>query len=377
MTDAPRHGPQGGGTSRGGARGGVGERVLVAMSGGVDSSVAAALLVERGYEAIGVTMRLFCYGDEVPDRPCCSLDSINDAASVAHRLGIPHYVLDFQDRFDQDVIQNFVAEYARGRTPIPCVRCNSFTKFRDLLAHADSLDCRFIATGHYAICRDGRLYRGRDQDKDQTYFLWGIDRSVVHRMLTPVGELTKSQTRDLARRLGLVTADKKESVEICFVPNDDYAAVLAKHLPSGSPALSHGPIVTSDGVTVGQHDGYARYTIGQRKRLPGGFGNPMYVLAIRPPTREVVIGTYEELLASRVELEDLNWLAPALTPGEECQVQLRYRSDAIPAHVLNNSEARDNRLALALSRAARAITPGQSGVLYDRDGRLLGGGIIA
>src|SRR5438445_11981612 len=165
------------------------------MSGGVDSSVAAALLVEAGYAVIGATMKLFCYGDNVPDRPCCSLDSITDARLVAHRLGVPHYVLNFEDRFGHDVIANFIAEYARGRTPIPCVRCNSFTKFRDFLHHADALDCDYVATGHYVIARQGSLYRGRDPRKDQSYVLWGIDRSVVRRMRPPVGEFSKRGTR--------------------------------------------------------------------------------------------------------------------------------------------------------------------------------------
>src|SRR3989440_406943 len=278
------------------------------MSGGVDSSVAAALLVEQGYDVVGATMKLFCYGDSVPDRPCCSLDSITDARLVAHKLGIPHYVLNFEDRFGRDVIANFVAEYASGRTPIPCVRCNSFTKFRDFLYHADALDCAYVATGHYAIAHDGALFRGRDPRKDQSYFLWGIDRSVVARMLTPVGDLTKRETRAVARRLGLVTAEKVESVEICFVPDDDYVGVLERHLPADAPALTPGPLVTAGGDVVGEHAGFARYTIGQRRGLPGGFREPMYVVAIRPETREVVIGSGDEPFGYSVTLAELNCL---------------------------------------------------------------------
>jgi len=344
------------------------------MSGGVDSSLAAALLVEQGWDVIGATMKLFCYGDDVPDRPCCSLDSIADARAVAHRLGVPHYVVNLEDRFSQSVIANFIDEYSRGRTPIPCVRCNSFTKFRDLLAHADSLGCDVIATGHYAIVRDRKLFRGTDRSKDQSYFLWGIDPQVVARMVTPVGELTKSDTRAQARAIDLETADKPESVDICFVPDNDYVGVLEQHLPSNAPAFTPGAFVTTDGKAMGEHDGFARYTVGQRKGLPGGRSLPLYVLGIRPDTREVVVGGADELFGHEVTLEECNWLDTPLVAGDRCQVQLRYRAEAVPGVVRSNDGV---RCVLDLEVPVRGIAPGQSGVLYSFEEQVLGGGVIA
>ena len=272
-------------------------RVLVAMSGGVDSSVAAALLVEQGYEVIGATMKLFCHGDDLPDRPCCSLDSVNDARRVCQQIGVPHYVLNLESAFGRDVVDDFVSEYARGRTPIPCVRCNTFTKFRDLVKKADSIDAQYVATGHYARVIDGELHRGVDHSKDQSYFLWGIDRNVLARMLLPVGTQSKAETRAMAHRLGLeLIAEKVESQDICFVPDGDHTKVIRQRLGADAPALSTGPFMLSNGTVLGSHSGYAGFTIGQRRGLPGGFREPMFVVAIRPEERAVVIGPRSELL---------------------------------------------------------------------------------
>ena len=343
------------------------------MSGGVDSSVAAALLVREGYDVVGVTMKLFKDGGDLPDRPCCSLDSVNDARRVAEFLGIPHYVLNLQDAFGRDVVADFVAEYAAGRTPIPCVRCNTFTKFRDLLEKADAIDAPFIATGHYARVADGRLLRGRDDDKDQTYFLWGIERAVLARMILPVGEMTKLETRAVARELGLLTAEKPESHEICFVPDGDYAKVLERELPEDAPALAPGPIVTADGTVVGTHDGFARYTIGQRRRLPGGSSEPMFVVALRPGERAVVIGPREALLGRGLVASQVNWLVDAPpSAGTAVQVRIRHRATPVNGTVLQADGA---SLEVALDEAVYAITPGQSVVIYDGE-VVLGGGVI-
>jgi tRNA-specific 2-thiouridylase len=354
----------------------VRDRVLVAMSGGVDSSVAAALLVEQGYDVVGATMKLFCgSGDiaDVPDRPCCSLDSVNDARRVCEQLGIPHYVLNLESRFGHDVIDNFVKEYERGRTPIPCVRCNTFTKFRDFLAKADAIDARWIATGHYARVIDGALYRGLDEAKDQTYFLWGIDRRVLLRLLLPVGELTKTQTRAVAHHLGLeVVAEKEESQEICFVPDGDYVKVLRSRLSADTPALAQGPFVTTRGRVVGNHNGYARFTVGQRRGLPGGFGEPMYVVAIRPTDRAVVIGPREELLGRGLVASEVNWLAGAPRVGDVVQVRVRHRAPLVSGELLRVDGDEGE---IALHDPVAAITPGQSVVFYNGE-RVLGGGFI-
>ncbi len=352
------------------------ERVLVAMSGGVDSSVAAALLVEAGYDVVGATMKLFCYGDEVPDRPCCSLDSINDARRVCEQLGVPHYVLNLERTFGRDVIDDFVSEYARGRTPIPCVRCNTFTKFRDLLHKADAIDAPLMATGHYARVVDGELHRGHDPAKDQSYFLWGVERAVVRRMLLPVGTRSKAETRAVAHRLGLeVVAEKIESQDICFVPDGDHARVIANRLGADAAPLRPGPITLSDGRVVGEHRGYARFTIGQRRGLPGGFAEPMFVIAIRPDDLTVVIGPREEMLGRGVTAREINWLVDdAPEVGARVSVQVRHRAPAAPAEIVRVDAGR-GEVELALDVAVAAITPGQSLVLYDGT-RVLGGGVI-
>ena len=350
-----------------------GERVLVAMSGGVDSSVAAALLAEQGYDVVGATMTLFCYGDDVPDRPCCSLDSINDARRVCQQLGVPHYVLNMESAFGHDVIENFVSEYALGRTPIPCVRCNTFTKFRDLMRKADGIDARWVATGHYARVIDGVLHRGLDPAKDQSYFLWGIDRGVLDRLLLPVGWQNKPETRAVARRLGLdVVAEKVESQDICFVPDGDHTKILRRYLGADAPALSPGPLLLNDGTLVGQHDGFARFTIGQRRGLPGGFAQAMYVVDIRPADRAVVMGPREELLGRGVIARELNWLVDRPQIGARVSVQVRHRALPALADVIRLD---DDEIELALEEPVSAITPGQSLVLYD-GARVLGGGFI-
>lgn len=351
--------------------------VLTAMSGGVDSSVAAAILSERGYRVVGVTMKTFCYGDVPgPTRTCCGLEGISDAKSVAARLGIAHTVFDVEESFSRDVIGDFVSEYAAGRTPIPCVRCNSFTKFGDLVGRADLLGCDYLATGHYArVERDNgtaRLCRAEDDRKDQTYFLWGIPGEVLDRLLLPIGDMDKREVRRKARALGLSTADKPESFEICFVPDNDYAGVLRRYLGEDHPALARGPILREDGRQAGEHEGYARFTVGQRRGLPGGFAEPMYVVEIRPPERAVVIGPRSSLARTRVDAAKANWLGPRPEPGEAVGARVRHGAPIVEGRLVGRAE---DRFTVELGLPQEAITPGQSAVLY-RDDVVLGGGVI-
>jgi len=349
------------------------ERVLVAMSGGVDSSVAAALLVRQGYDVVGATMKLFCHGEDLPDRPCCSLDSVNDARRICEQLGVPHYVLNLESAFGRDVVEDFVSEYARGRTPIPCVRCNTFTKFRDLLKKADAIDATWIATGHYAQVRDGVLQRGLDPAKDQSYFLWGIERRVLSRMILPVGAQTKAETRAVAHELGLeLIAEKAESQDICFVPDGDHSKIIARQLGANAPSLLPGAFVSRSGDVLGTHDGFARYTIGQRRGLPGGFREPMFVVEIQPETRTVVIGPRSELLGRGVVAREVNWLVSPLPAGAEVEVQIRHHARAARG-VLVRSEP--DEVEIVFDEPVSAISPGQSLVLYS-GATVLGGGVI-
>jgi tRNA-uridine 2-sulfurtransferase len=354
--------------------------VLVAMSGGVDSSVAAALLVEKGHQVIGVTMKTFCYsGTESHGKTCCGLDGIMDARSVAERLGVPHYVFDVEREFTRDVVDDFVSEYAHGRTPNPCVRCNGNTKFADLLRRGRMLGCDAIATGHYA--RMGQtpegsplLMRGLDANKDQAYFLWALPREILPQLLFPLGELSKPEVRERARALGLATAEKPESQEICFVPTGNYVDVLEERLGPDHAALSHGAVVTAAGEKLGVHDGYARYTVGQRKGLGGGFGQRLYVIGTRPSTREVVVGSSEELHRKEMFVGEMNWLAPLPAAGARVRVQIRHRAPAAEARVVSREE---DTLQVDFHEPQRAVAPGQSAVVFSDDVVLGGGRILA
>ncbi len=363
---------------------GRGERVVVAMSGGVDSSVAAALLVERGYEVIGVTMQIWPQEEplqEARQGGCCSLAAVEDARRVADRLGIPYYVVNMRDVFAETVIDYFVAEYARGRTPNPCIACNRFVKFSALLRKARELDARYLATGHYARvwfdAEQGRhvLARGRDRHKDQSYVLYNLTQEQLAQVLFPLGELTKGEVRRLAAERGLPVAGKPESQEICFITEEAYGDFVAARAPD---KVRPGPILDRAGRVLGTHRGLVFYTVGQRRGLGVSSGKPLYVLEIDPERNALVVGPAEETLSGGLEAGDVNLILldweelRAARDGIAAEVQIRYRSAARPAVV---RAAGGGRVEVWFASPQRAVTPGQAAVFYRGD-LVLGGGVI-
>ncbi len=356
----------------------MGKRVLIGLSGGVDSSVAAALLVERGYDVIGVTLKLYDYdelGFDPPNGGCCSLDLIEDARAACARMNIPHYVIDLRDDFRKDVIDDFIESYSLGRTPNPCVNCNTHIKWGKMIVTADKLGCDYVATGHYARVdhsfQPSRLLKGEDISKDQSYALWGIPRDTLKRTLFPLGEISKKKTREIARSLDLRNADRPDSQEICFVPQNDYAYLLRQKLGEDTPSLKAGPIYDIDGNEIGRHKGIASYTIGQRKRLGISNPSPLYVTKINPAEGSVTVGTEEYLYARRFSAVSLNLFCDNLKSPGSIEAKIRYRHQPAPA-ILTLTE---NTAEVVFAEPQRAITPGQSAVFYDGE-RVIGGGVI-
>ncbi len=356
-------------------------RVLVAMSGGVDSSVAAVMLHEQGYEVIGITMKTWDYassGSSSKETGCCSLDSINDARALAVSYGFPHYILDIREEFGNFVIDNFVEEYLAGRTPNPCVLCNTHIKWEALIKRANHLDCEFIATGHYANIREENnrkiISKGKDESKDQSYVLWGVSQANLSRTMLPLGKFHKSEIKQMAIDMGQVAlAAKSESYEICFVPDNDYRAFLNNKVPGLAQQVAGGNFVLQDGTVLGQHKGYPFYTVGQRKGLEIALGEPMFVLDIQPDKNEVVLGRIGELEKQEAIVRGFNLVKyeNILTPIYSL-TKIRYKDKGTMSSIVQEADY----MKVDFYSPVSGLAPGQSAVFYEGSD-LIGGGIIS
>ena len=356
-----------------------GTRIVVAMSGGVDSSVTAALLAKQGYDVVGITLQLYDHGQPVGRAgSCCAGQDIHDARRVADRLGIPHYVLDYEQRFKAAVVDDFADAYLAGETPIPCVRCNQRIKFRDLLGVARDLGAEALATGHYVRRIDGangpELYRGAETGRDQSYFLFATTPEQLSFLRFPLGAMSKDETRDIARRFALPVASKPDSQDICFVPTGGYARVLERLRPEPNRP---GEIVSLDGTVLGRHPGIGRFTVGQRRGLGLAAGEPLFVVRIEPDTARVVVGPHEALLRRHLRLAEVNWLgdAPLSHVGVGVEVKLRSQQPPVAATVRLAADDSDGGAEVILAEPQAAIAPGQACVFYQGE-RVLGGGWI-